>query len=124
MISYRCVYELVHGVKLSTDELIRHTCDNGAEPIGCGNPTHLVRGNNVENMDDMKERSRHGLTRNVVKAIRRLLDLGRRQEDIAELYGISQSSVSAIALRKVYAGIEHDEVSDLEPIEEVKDADT
>jgi DNA-binding XRE family transcriptional regulator len=120
MIAYRAIYELVHGVKLHSDQLIRHTCDNGGAPTGCGNPAHLKLGTNVENMDDMKERNRHGLTRNAVKGIRRLLDKGRTQQEIADLYGVSQTSISAIAQRRTYAHIEDDPPEELEPIEEVK----
>lgn len=116
-IAYRLIYELVNGVKLTSEDLIRHSCDQGGFPVGCGNPKHLTVGNNAENMADMMERNRHGLTRNVVKGVRRLLDKGRTQEEIAELYGISQSSVSAINLRRTYAHVEDDEPENLEPIE-------
>lgn len=122
MIAYRAVYELVHGVKLLSEELIRHSCDNGGAPIGCGNPAHLSKGNNLQNMDDMKLRERHGLPHNVVKAVRRLLDKGRTQDEIAELYGISQSSVSAIAQRRVYAHVPDDPAEELQSIEEVNNA--
>jgi hypothetical protein len=117
MIAYRAVYELVHGVKLNSDQLVRHTCDNGGAPIGCGNPAHLGLGNNAENMNDMVIRNRHGLTRNAVKGIRRLLDQGRPQQDIADLYGVSQSSISAIAIRRTYVGLDTDDgPEELEPI--------
>lgn len=106
MLAYRAVYELVHGVTLTSDQLIRHSCDCGGAPVGCGRPEHITLGNNSQNMADMKERQRHGLPHSVVKAIRRLLDSGRTQETIAELYGISPSLVSAIKNGAVYSHVE------------------
>jgi hypothetical protein len=91
LLSYRIVFELVHG-PLAEGELVRHTCDN---PICC-NPYHLVRGTHEDNMEDVKERDRHGMPSHVVRAIRKLLAEGRTQDDIASLYGISRKTVSAI----------------------------
>lgn len=102
MLSYRAVYELVHGVTLTSDQLLRHSCDHGDHPVGCGNPKHLSIGTNSQNMQDMKERQRHGLPHSVVRAIRKLLANGRTQEEVAELYGISPSTVSAINNKVVY----------------------
>jgi predicted transcriptional regulator len=50
----------------------------------------------------MMQRERHGLPRSVVKAIRTLLDKGRVQHEIADLYGISRECVSSIATQRVY----------------------
>jgi hypothetical protein len=89
-IAYRWIYELVHGVTLTPDQMILHSCDNGGFPIGCGNIRHMRIGNVRENSDDMMERERHGLPRSVVNAIRTLLSQGREQKEIAALYGISR----------------------------------
>jgi transcriptional regulator len=59
-----------------------------------------------QNSDDMMERERHGLTKSVVKAIRTLLDQGRTQQDIADLYGVKRETVSAIATARVYKKVE------------------
>jgi hypothetical protein len=105
-IAYRVVYELVHGVTLTSDQLIRHSCDNGGHPIGCGNPEHLSLGTNSQNMSDMKLRERHGLPHHVVRHIRRLLENGELTHDeIAGLYGTSASTISAIATGRVYAHV-------------------
>jgi hypothetical protein len=101
-IAYRWVYELYHGVKLSPDQILLHSCDNGGFPIGCANPHHLRVGSVKENTDDMMQRERHGLPRSVVKAIRTLLDSGRVQHEIAELYGVSRECISSIATQRVY----------------------
>lgn len=113
-LAYRVVYALVYGSQATCDgevpsnadegvvsdkgplldsDIVRHDCDNGI----CCNPHHLRRGSHQDNMDDMKERDRHGLPAHVVVAIRRLIDNGRTQKEIAEVYGISREAVSAIA---------------------------
>ena len=100
-IAYRWVYELVHG-PLDDSLLILHSCDQGGYPIGCCNPKHMRTGTHDENMTDMTERQRHGLSHHVVKAIRRLLEQGQTQQEIARLYGLSREAVSAIATGRTY----------------------
>lgn len=104
-IAYRLVWELVHGNPPPSDKMLLHSCDNGAHPIGCCNPAHLRLGEAQENANDMKSRERHGLPHNVVKAIRRLLDEGRSQQTIADLYGVSRETISAIATGRVYSHV-------------------
>jgi hypothetical protein len=104
-LAYRLVYELVHGVTLTKEEKLLHSCDNGSMPVGCGNPRHLRIGTTQDNSDDMKERDRHGLPAHVVSAIRRLLSQQRTQADIAELYGISRETVSAIATGRSHSHV-------------------
>lgn len=111
-VAYRLVFELFHGPLLK-DEMPRHTCDNGAPAYlrgdvegACCNPFHLERGTHQENMNDMKQRERHGLPHSVVKAIRKLLDQGRQHEHIAQLYGLTRETVSAIAQGRTYKHVE------------------
>jgi len=99
-IAYRLVYELVHGVTLQPTELLLHSCDNGSMPVGCGNPAHLSIGTVQDNSNDMTERQRHGINHHMVKGIRRLLSEGRTQQEIADLYGVSRETVSAIATER------------------------
>jgi hypothetical protein len=102
----RWIYELVHGCILTADQLVLHTCDNGAWPIGCGNPAHLKLGTNDDNMRDMTDRERHGLPHAVVRAIRTLLAGGRTQEDIANLYGVARTTISAIAVQRSHKRVD------------------
>lgn len=103
-LAYRVVYELVHG-SIARGVLIRHTCDNRI----CCNPKHLVAGTHQDNMNDMKERERHGLPHHTVRAIRTLLNTrlldGRTQythKEIAERFGISRQEVTEINRGTVY----------------------
>ena len=104
-IAYRWVYELVHG-ELAEEALILHSCDRGGYPTGCCNPAHLRVGTHDENMADMTSRERHGLPKTVVRAIRRLIEQGETQQDIATRYGLSREAVSAIATERTYKHLE------------------
>jgi predicted XRE-type DNA-binding protein len=96
---YRLVYELVTGEVLGKGQLIRHKCDN---PICC-NPTHIIPGTHQENMNDMKERSRHGLPAVAVKAIKKLLSQrDKSHQEIADLYGVDRSTIGRIARGESY----------------------
>ena len=92
VLAYRLVYELVTGRRLHADELVRHTCDNRI----CCNPRHLQVGDHQENMDDMKDRDRHGVPATVVKAIRKLAKEGTTHKEIAKLYGLGRTTVTDI----------------------------
>ena len=101
-IAYRWIYELVNGVELKPSELILHSCDNGGYPIGCGCPAHMRVGDVVENAADMTSRGRHGIPPSVVRAIRTLLEQGKTQQEIADLYGLSRETISAIQTKRAY----------------------
>jgi hypothetical protein len=103
--AYRWVYELYHGDTLTPDQTILHSCDNGGYPVGCGSVYHIRLGTREENTNDAIERSRHGLPKNVVRAIRQLLSQGQTQEEVAALYGISRSAVSAIAIGRIHSHV-------------------
>ena len=55
----------------------------------------------TKKMDDptllfMKERDRHGLPKIVVRAILKLLSENKTHKEIAELYGVSRETITAI----------------------------
>ena len=89
--SYVIVLEL-HSGEQADGRYALHSCDNRI----CCNPFHLSWGDHQSNMDEMKERERHGLPKIVVRAILKLLKEGKTQQEIANLYGISREAVSAI----------------------------
>jgi hypothetical protein len=90
--AYLIVLELHSGIKKQKNAMAIHSCDN---PVCC-NPFHLRWGTHQDNMNDMKERDRHGLPKIVVRAILRLRAGGKTQSEIAELYGVSREAISAI----------------------------
>ena len=90
--AYVYVLELSSGQR-QEERLARHSCDNKR----CCSPHHLSWGSHQDNMNDMKERERHGLSKITVRAIKKLLIEERPQQEIADLYGITREAVSAIA---------------------------
>jgi hypothetical protein len=105
-IAYRWVYELYHGITLTPDQFILHSCDKGGEPIGCGSVHHMRLGSREENTNDAIQRERLGLPKTVVRAIRRLLSEGRPQQEIADLYGVARTTISAIATEKTHNAVD------------------
>ncbi len=91
-LAYRVTFQLYHGTTLDKSQLLLHQCDNPT----CCNPKHLRIGTHQENMDDMKQRDRHGVPVIVVKAIRRLADAGVIHSEIADRYGLARRTVTDI----------------------------
>jgi len=100
-LAHRLVYELAHG-QIPDGMVLRHKCDNPP----CCNPSHLIPGTHQQNMDDMKERERHGLPRHTVRAIRKLGGEGVTHAEIAKLYGVARSTVTDIINRRYYQGVD------------------
>lgn len=87
-----------------------HSCDNRA----CVNPRHLWIGTHTENLSDRdgKRRQAFGerngrakLTEADVRAIREFRSIGLTQQAIADRFGVSQFTVSAILLGKVWSSV-------------------
>ena len=112
--AYRWVWELVHG-PIPDGMIVLHSCDNGGWPIGCCNPDHMHLGSHQQNMDEMTDRERHGLPRTAVTAIRRLLEQGDTQQSVAEKFGVSRETVSAIATGRVYKRSARPQAANLSP---------
>lgn len=92
ILAYRLSYELTTGDVLG-DRIAMHQCDNEI----CCRPDHIKPGDHQENMDEMKQRERHGLPKHAVNAIRKLAtEKGRSHQEIADLYGIGRSTVTEI----------------------------
>lgn len=101
LLAYRIVYELAKGKVLTSGVLMRHICDNRI----CCNPNHLVEGSHDKNMQDMKERERHGMPHHTVRHIKKLILQKIPYSVIAERYGCSKSAISEIANGRAYAHV-------------------
>lgn len=104
--AHRLAYELVNGPIPSRDgyhgTVVRHTCD---EP-SCVNPAHLVLGSQQDNLRDtvLRDRQYRGerhharkLSDEQVREIKRAVERGEGQGDVARRYGIYPSYVWMIA---------------------------
>jgi hypothetical protein len=89
--------------------MVLHSCDKGSWPVGCGNPLHLRLGDNAANVDDRLTRERHGLSHSVVRNIRKLIEQGRKHQDIADLYGVSRETITAINVGQTYKHVKDDD---------------
>lgn len=113
------------GDKVRPAHVVAFEIENGPLPVGmnglhscdfrrCVNPAHVFAGTHQDNMDDMVAKGRGNaprgtehhdvkLTEDQVRAIR--LD-PRKQRDIAESYGVSQSAIMMIKTRRNWRHID------------------
>lgn len=110
---------------LGPEEVTRHTCDNRA----CCNPRHLLRGTPADNARDASDRNRlttgddhwarqhperlrgernpaARLTRADVLSIRARYAAGEKQIPLAAAFGVTQSYISQIVRRRIWAHLQ------------------
>ena len=106
--TYRVVYELYYGLKLQSDDVIRHQCDNS----WCCNPYHMLIGKQKDNVQDMLKRERVGMKHYQVKRIMQMLEIGATAEYVCNVMKqgyslqLDVSMIRKIRLRRVYKHIE------------------
>ena len=110
--AHRMAWKIHHGSDPG-DKCVCHSCDNP----GCVNPDHLWLGEHEDNMGDMKRKGRAKgfrgeanksakITAEDVLAIRELYSAGESQPKIGSKYGLDQTTVSDIVLRKTWAHVQ------------------
>ncbi len=84
------------------DLYVLHSCDNPT----CSNLDHLFLGTHTDNMQDMHKKGRHGRSSKITSAqAMEIFKDSRTQEVIAQEYGITQTTVSRIKIKKRWADI-------------------
>jgi len=111
---HRLVYCQANSLSIADikNKVIRHTCDNAR----CIEPTHLLIGSQLDNVQDMICRGRNSppphrsgglhtmskLTFAEVRAIRAEYQSGARQIDLARKFGVSAQNISLIVKNKIW----------------------
>ena len=94
--AHRMAWQIVNSEVLPPEVKLLHSCDNP----GCVNPGHLSKGTQADNVADMHEKGRRKYdaryTTAEIAEMRIMLSLGKKQHDIAALFGCSQSYVSML----------------------------
>ncbi|MDO3559426.1 HNH endonuclease [Ralstonia pseudosolanacearum] len=99
--AHRLAYEEHHNVKLTSDQIVRHACDNRA----CVNVKHLSLGTHADNIRDKVERGRQArgskqatakLSEADIPEIREALSYGVTCAEIARSYRVSRTAISLI----------------------------
>lgn len=103
-LAYRVTYELTFGVKLG-DQMLLHQCDNEI----CCNPWHGKPGEHQQNMNEMKERERHGMPHHTVRMIRKMISGGLSDQAIADLTKIGRKAIYDIRNNNNYAHVKDEE---------------
>lgn len=99
--AHRFAYEMAYECDIPTRMLVLHGCDNPS----CVNPNHLFLGTQKDNIDDMFTKKRankaHKVSDEQVREIRARYALGGvTKKDLANEYGVTQTTISFITLRK------------------------
>lgn len=102
--AHRISWELFRG-PIEEGKDVCHNCPGGDNPM-CVNPDHLFIGTHTENMADMLRKGRRRcwgekartakLKNEQVIVIRALAAKGWKQQNIADLYGVRQTTISQI----------------------------
>jgi hypothetical protein len=110
--STRTLHRIIGIRKHGNHPCTRHTCDNR----WCINPDHIIPGTLADNNRDRKMRGRnadtrgeknpfHKLTNTNVLEIRKLLQHGIPQRQIANQFGVSQHPIKCINLNRTWKHI-------------------
>jgi hypothetical protein len=95
--AHRASYAFFKG-PIPTGMVVMHKCDNRL----CVNPEHLALGSLADNVADMDAKGRRGtksrLTRAQVAEILSLLGAGSSQQEVADKFGVYQTTISRIKL--------------------------
>lgn len=99
--AHRLFYQEAHGIELTSDILLMHSCDIRC----CVNPHHLQMGSARDNMVDMAKKGRSPiakLTATDVTLVRERLANGESLRSIAKYFAVTKRVISLIKSGKRY----------------------
>ena len=112
--AHRYAWEMANGDPVPSGMCVLHRCDVRL----CVNPSHLFLGTKADNVADMDKKGRRAtnplrgekhrqaiLSATDVLMIRARLAAGASQRDVARSFGISQPTVSAINVKRIWRHI-------------------
>lgn len=110
---HRLMYESVHGVTLTPEQQVLHSCDNPC----CCNPGHLSIGTNRDNIEDKIRKDRSGKKLNIAKVqgVKVFLALGFTQVEIARMFGVNPCTISRIATGDRWSHLNEDASAEQAP---------
>lgn len=108
---HRLVHELFSGKPLTSEMVVRHTCDN---PM-CINPDHLIDGTHADNVRDRVSRGRtarginNGRAKLRLETIRHIIEheLHMADADLAKKYNVTRRVFYDIRRGKTWRQISH-----------------
>lgn len=101
--THRAMWHACYG-DIKKGRVVMHKCDNPR----CCNPAHLMLGTQSDNIQDMlsKDRSKSAkLTVEQVRSIKDLLATNKSRGEIADLFGVSISTIALINSKKIWQHI-------------------
>lgn len=107
----RAAYLLTHGVELSSDDYVCHSCDNPQ----CCNPAHLWLGDVAANTRDMDKKGRrvvavrrgkdHHNARLSADAARQIVRSAKSARELAAQYGVTPAAIYNVRKGKAWAHV-------------------
>jgi len=103
----------IHNGPIPEGECALHYCDNP----GCVNPRHLWTGSQADNLRDMREKRRQvygeangqtKLTKEQACSVSKFLTMGYFQREVAEMLGVSQTTISDINTGKTWSWLKEE----------------
>lgn len=95
VLAHRMAFRLHYGYPIPDGLFVCHHCDNRL----CCRPDHWFLGTPQDNMSDMKAKGRGRRPRNDDRTVRALREAGLSQQAIADIVGVTQTSIS-ISLKR------------------------
>lgn len=102
--AHRLMYQETRGVKLITEQVVCHRCDNPK----CVNPFHLFQGTQIENLEDCRKKGRNNIgIRNgcnilTEAQVLEIFNMKGEAQKIAKDFGVKVDAIYSIRYGKTW----------------------